>query len=196
MSEKRYVIGGNDGWLRVRRESNDEIISLPEYLRVEFKLNRGGRDHFVALEGVHKGTAFTVKEGNLGKPLPVYKPAAKLVFHRNKQELIYSGGKIKAITAELNGDIKPIAPGVYPIQIPDFPHDAGDYLSISAYAKNWFYLGHGVAIYGKNDRYLHPGRYSEGCVTVSAAGWTTLYQYLILCRAGDDKNVGSITVYR
>lgn len=197
MSEKRYIIGGKDGWLRVRRESNDEIVSLPEYLQVEFKSNRGGRDHFIALEGVHKGTAFTVKEGNLGKPLPAYKPAAKLTFHIGKKELIYPGGKIEAFTVEASRRFKPIAPGMYPIQIPDFAHElGGGYLSNSAYAKNWFFLGHGIAVYKQNDRYLHTGTVSEGCVPVSPSNWTELYQYLILCRTGDGKNVGSITVYR
>ena len=36
MGEKRHVIGGNDGWLNVRREPSGQIIALIEYSQVEF----------------------------------------------------------------------------------------------------------------------------------------------------------------
>jgi hypothetical protein len=39
MGEKRHVIGGTDGWLKVRREPSGQIIALPEYLHVEFSHN-------------------------------------------------------------------------------------------------------------------------------------------------------------
>lgn len=48
----------------------------------------------------------------------------------------------------------------------------------------------------QNDRYLHPGTASAGCITVDPASWTKLYQHLILCRRGDGKTVGSVTVLR
>ena len=51
MSEKRYVIGGRDGWLKVKREPIGQVIALPEYLLVEFSYNKNGRDYFKVLEG-------------------------------------------------------------------------------------------------------------------------------------------------
>jgi hypothetical protein len=59
----------------------------------------------------------------------------------------------------------------------------------------WFYLGTGNAIAGRNDRYLHPGRISAGCVTVTdLSKWDSLYAVLILSRATGGKNVGTINV--
>ena len=89
----------------------------------------------------------------------------------------------------------PIGKGTHKIQLPDFPHKGGGgYLSQSAYAFSWFYMGVGHAISGKNDRYLHTGSASDGCVTVNPADWTKVYNYLILSRQGDQANVGIIKV--
>lgn len=70
------------------------------------------------------------------------------------------------------------------------------YLGQTPYAKNWFYLGTGNAVPGNNDRYLHTGRVSAGCITVEPASWTALYRHLILSRSGNDKTVGTVTVVR
>jgi len=194
MAEKRHVIGGNDGWLNVKREPGGSIVALPEYLQVEFSHNRDGRDFFKALEGGEQGKAFSVKQGNLKPGLPLYRPAAHLEFTIAAQKLAFSGGSVKAITAQ---GASAVAVGTHPIQIPDFPHELGStYVSQSRFAKNWFYLGRGAAIPGNNDRYLHTGRVSLGCVTVDPGDWTRLYQSLILCRSGDGKTVGSIVVRR
>ena len=58
---------------------------------------------------------------------------------------------------------------------------------------NWFFLGVGNASYG-NDRYLHTGSISAGCVTVEPSNWEDIYKYLILSRQGDNTNVGIITI--
>lgn len=194
MSEKRHVIGGADGWLNVKREPTGEIVALPEYLHVEVSHNKDGRDYFKALEGVERGKAFSVKQGNLKSGTPAYKSAARIEFQLATETLSYLGKKVKAITAE---GAFAIPTGNHPIQIPDFPHPLGvGYLGQTPYAKSWFYLGRGAAIPGINDRYLHTGRVSLGCVTVDPSGWTELYRYLILCRSGDEKTVGSIIVRR
>ncbi|MBK6973753.1 MAG: hypothetical protein IPH26_12685 [Sterolibacteriaceae bacterium] len=39
------------------------------------------------------------------------------------------------------------------------------YLGQTPYAKTWFDLGTGNAVRGNNDRYLHTGRVSAGCIT-------------------------------
>ena len=135
-----------------------------------------------------------MKQGNLRQGTLTYKPAALIEFSLTAGKVSYAGSSVKAITAP---GASAIAAGTYPIQIPDFPHELGaGYLPQSRYAKNWFYLGQGAAIRGNNDRYLHTGRVSLGCVTVEPSSWTKLYQYLILCRSGNGKTIGSIVVRR
>jgi hypothetical protein len=191
--EKRYVVGGRDGWLNVKREPSSTTISIPEFLQVEVSDSKNGRDHFTALEGVERGKKFSVKTGNLKSGSPVYHSAAHLQFSLSKELLTYQGGQVKAITHPL----QPPPLSSHPVQIPDFAHDKGiAYLGQTPYAKNWFYLGQGNAIPGNNDRYLHTGLSSAGCITVEPTGWTRLYQYLILCRRGDGKTVGMVTVVR
>ncbi len=193
MAEKHYVVGGHDGWLNVKREPSGAIVALPGFLQVDVSESKNGRDHFTALEGVESGKKFSVKPGNLKSGNPGYRSAVHLQFSLSKELLTYYGGQIKAIT---HPD-QPIAIGTHPVQIPDFPHDKGIlYLGQTPYAKNWFYLGLGNAMPGTNDRYLHTGLRSAGCITVEPTGWTRLYQYLILCRRGDGKTVGMVTVVR
>lgn len=191
MADKRYLVGGGDGWLNIKREPSGAIIAAPEYLQVELTSSSAGRDYFTATEGPERGKQFSVKTGNLKAGSPGYRAAASLQFNVSKQLLTYPGGQVKAITDPDN----PIGGGLHPIQIPDFPHEFGaSYMSQSHYAKTWFYLGRGNAVPGRNDRYLHTGRVSAGCITVDPSGWTQLYRYLILCRSGDEKTVGSVRV--
>jgi hypothetical protein len=193
MPDTRYLVGGSDGWLRVKREPSGAIISLPEFLRVDMTSNSAGRDHFTVLEGIEQGNKFSVLAGNLKNGNAGHKSAASLQFSLSREMLTYAGGKVRAIT---HGD-NPIPIGQHPIQIPDFPHEAGfGYVGHSVYAKTWFYLGVGVAVYGRNDRYLHTGMRSAGCITVDPSGWTALYRHLILSRSGNGKTVGTVTVVR
>jgi hypothetical protein len=191
LTTKRHVIGDRNGWIRVKRENGGEEISLPEYLQVEFMQHRLGRDYFKVSEGVERGQKCSVKQGNLKSGVPDYQTAASVIFSLSKRQLTYKGGTINAVTDATN----PVPVGTYPIQIPDFPHQWGNiYLHKTDYALTWFYLGYGKAVSGSNDRYLHPGRVSEGCVTVDPAAWTQLYKYLIASRSGDASNVGRLCV--
>ena len=191
MPEYRYVVGGNDGWLTVLREPSKTRVSLPTTLKVELTSNKDGRDYFKVSEGPEAGGNFSVKEQNLSKSSPAYLSGAVLQFSISKKTLEYNAAIIPAFTDSTN----PVPEGNHPIQIPDFPHSLGSsYISGSKYAKNWFYLGVGNAVARNNDRYLHPGRASAGCVTVDVASWTALYEYLIRCRSGNGKDVGRITV--
>lgn len=193
MSDKRFVSGGADGWLNVRREPSGEIIGLPEYLQVTVTSMKDNRDYFTVLEGVEKNKTFSVKAGNLKTGVPAYRASARLTFSISKKKLSYPGGEIKAITVARN----PPPLGIIPIQIPDFPHIMGGlYQADNIYAKTWFHLGHAVSGNNGTDRYLHTGMESAGCITVEPSGWTRLYQYLILCRGNDGKTVGSVTVVR
>lgn len=192
MAEKHYIVGGKDGWLKIKPEPSGADISLPEYLQVEVTASRDGRDYFTVLEGVKRGKNFSVKAGNLKSGSPGYRAPAVLQFFIARQQLTYPGGIIKAITST----DEPIVVGTYPLQIPDFPHSGGiAYITHSPYAKNWFFLGQGNAIPESDDRYLHTGRRTLGCVTVEPSGWTQLYQYLILCRSDNGKTVGTVSVF-
>ena len=194
MPDKRHIVGGKDGWLNIKREPSGAIVAVPEYLQVELIASKDGRDRFTVLEGVERGKKFSVKTGNLRSGNPGYHGSADLTFNITKELLIYPGGQVKAVTDTAN----PISDSKsHPIQIPDFPHERGmGYLAHSEYAKNWFYLGHGNAMPGSNDRYLHTGRESAGCITVDPNGWTRLYQYLILCRRGDRETIGTVVVVK
>lgn len=193
MAERYYVVGGTDGWLNVKREPSGVLVALPGFLQVNRDSEANGRELFTVLEGVEQGNKFSVKAGNLRKGNPGYRPPARLQFRLARGVLVFSGDQVSAITHERN----PVPVGEHPIQLPDFPHPLGaGYMSQSSFAKNWFYLGHGNAVPGRNDRYLHPGAVSAGCITVEPSGWTRLYQYLILSRSGDGKTVGTVSVVR
>ena len=195
MAEKRYVIGDRQGWLRIKLEPSKKIVPVVEFLQVEFTKRTGGRDYFKILEGVYKGQSASVSEkstsqSHLGKPLHAYGSGGSLAVDISKQELTYSG---KTVSITVEPSALPTV-GTHNIQIPDFPHSMGNsYLSKSPYALNWFFLGTGNASAG-NDRYLHCGLASAGCVTVDPTEWTKLYQYLIKRRAGDGKSVGKIKI--
>lgn len=195
--EMRYIATDESGWLRVKLEPSGSIVPLPQYLKVTFLERRSGRDHFKVDEGVYKDKIASVSQRSgssswLGKPRPGYKKEVSLTFKKSEGNLTTPIGTFKAITAPEN----PIPNGVYPIQLPDFPHDLGNlYVSLASKAMTWFYLGTGNAKPGDNDRYLHPGRVSAGCVTVTEVSkWDSLYAVLILSRATGGKDVGTITV--
>ena len=186
-----YISARDSGWMNVLFEPSGTLVALPHSLQVEVTKSKDGRDFFTILEGVYKGKKASVKAGNLGD-VSITTGPAKLIFDIDKSLLTYGGSSTaKAITSEVN----PISKGSHKIQLPDFPHPIGNnYLGKSAYALSWFYMGIGHAIYGKNDRYLHTGARSNGCVTVDPSDWTKVYNYIILSRQGDQTNVGIIKV--
>ena len=186
-----HISASSSGWMNVLFEPSGTLVALPHSLQVEITESKDERDFFTILEGVYKGKKASVKTGNLGG-VSISTGPAKLIFDISKSLLTYGGSSTaKAITSVRN----PIGKGTHKIQLPDFPHPIGnDYLRKSVYALSWFYMGIGHAVYGKNDRYLHTGARSNGCVTVSPADWTKVYNYLILSRQGDQTNVGIIKV--
>ncbi|KJF75818.1 hypothetical protein UA45_21755 [Morganella morganii] len=63
MADIRYITGGADGWLNVKREPAQNIIALPGTLKVDVTSNKNGRDYFTASEGVEKGKTSLLKRG-------------------------------------------------------------------------------------------------------------------------------------
>jgi hypothetical protein len=192
MMKKACIMAGGDGWLNAKYEPSGLPASFPNFLQVEIVKTLLGRDYFKPTEGLERGNLFSVPVGNLNKDSLQYQGPARLTFSISKHQLTYAGhNKATAKTDPLH----PIALGAHPIQLPDFPHEHGrGYTGRTPKAMVWFYLGIGAAVKGRDDRYLHPGRYSAGCVTVEIADWDWLCVYLLLCRAGDGKNVGTLTV--
>lgn len=194
--EMRYISTDISGWLRVKLEPAGNIIPLPQYLKVSYRERKNNRDYFHINEGIYKGKEASVSIKStttswLASPLPNYNEGAHLTFIIKEKKLITPIGSFNAFTDE-----NPIEPGSYPIQIPDFPHSIGEaYTPIASKAISWFYLGVGHAVKNNNDRYLHPGRVSLGCITITdISKWDSLYNYLIKCRTNGGINVGSVTV--
>ena len=193
MADYRFIAASSDGWLTVLRYPEGQKVSLPEHLKVKYLSAEANRDIFRVYEGVERGKKFSVKREYLRNESPNYQTPAVLKFSVSQEKLRGYNIDIEAVTDSNN----PIKIGRYPIQIPDSPHSGGTfYISQSAWAKSWFYLGVGNAVRGNNDRYLHAGRISAGCITVEPSQWTRLYQYLILCRSSDRESVGFIDVIR
>lgn len=179
------------GWLVVKWEDGSTVPAIPQYLRVEYLRSQGGRDYFKVLEGARAGKEASVmrKAGgtsHLGDGDPK-ESAATVRFNRRTGQLWYGDkGPIAATTQASN----PVPLGTHDLEIPDEVHSlATRYQSDSPFATTWFRVGH------SGDRYLHPGRISAGCVTVTdTKKWTDVYNYLIKRRAGDRKSVGTIVV--
>lgn len=95
-----------------------------------------------------------------------------------------------------NAGISPLPAGEYRILVPDAPHD-GRYTSFYREVdpslkcdRVWFPVE-----YGNNDRYVHVGNVSHGCVTVlDLATWATIHEALVSHRAPDGRSVGTLIV--
>ena len=193
MAEQGYIGSSRDGWLNVKRAAGGAIVALPQYLSVEILSEQDGRTQFRVAEGVEAGATFTAKSRHLARGNPGYRGAARIRFDKRKSLVTFPAGQARVVV----NPFTPTPNGAHPIQIPDFPHPlAARYMGRSAYAMSWFHLGRGDAIRGSTgqDRYLHCGSASLGCITVEPADWTALYLYLMLCRSGDGRTVGTAIV--
>lgn len=194
-----HITTDNSGWLNVRLGRDGGIFALPKYLRVDFIKRENGRDFFRIKEGVNRGREASVNARSdsaswLSSDSVDYHPAVMLTFKKSEKTLQTPVGNIDANTDATN----PIANGEHPIHIPDFPHGLGRrYTQSASIATVWFFLGTAQrAVQGTNDRYLHPGAISEGCVTVTRLSkWNQLCEYLLRSRwNGGNTHVGKIKV--
>ena len=80
--------------------------------------------------------------------------------------------------------------GIYDIEIPDYPHAGGlNYQTSAAHATIWFRISH------DNDRYLHTGNGSLGCITIIEKNrWEELFSSLISARKGDGISIGILKI--
>lgn len=177
-----------NGWLRVKFDDGD-IYPLPQWLMVEIIKIEKKREFFRILEGKFSGRKASVGLKEDGRSYLLrkgeHRKLARLIFDQKANKLTIAGlGTYKAIV-----EVNPIPAGKYDLEIPDDPHLLGRYyLQYSKYAKTWFRIGH------NGERYLHVGRRSEGCVTLTdKEKWTEIYNFLI-CSRKDFKSVGEIII--
>ncbi|MGK5094848.1 hypothetical protein WDW89_22910 [Deltaproteobacteria bacterium TL4] len=184
----RYVSGVSRGWLRVRLDNGLEI-SLPTTLRVQVDRLTSKREYFTILEGPYRGRKASVKLNKNGSSYlltdnpqtgPVY-----LVFSISKKTLSLNGKTY--LTKDYPS--RPWEKGFYDVEIPDDPHRGGQNYSDTHYALTWFRVGH------EGDRYIHTGRASLGCITLTERHrWDVLYRELIKARKGDGISIGTLQV--
>ena len=183
-----------DGWLRIRMDIGN--LYIPEGTKLKLIEEKNGRQYFVILEGKFRGKKGSViaKKNLFGLVKSSYlttknrrKGPAKLIFNKDSKKLFIKGlGKFNAFTDPDN----PISNGSYVLEIPDEPHSiyGSIYRSYSNYSNTWFRIGR------SGDRYLHCGRVSAGCLTVTElTKWTKIYKHLRYCRSIDGV-IGIVTV--
>jgi hypothetical protein len=189
----RFVVSPDKtGWLVVTLGT--QRAALPHMLKVDWLRTEGGRDHFRVQEGAYAGkSGSVVTKGTNQSHLSstgAHKAAATIRFDRSRQQLWFGGtGPVAAITSPST----PVPAGTFDLEIPDAPHRGG--LNYDAdYATVWFRILTRNDPDGFVDRYLHAGRATAGCTTVTGIDrWPDIFHYLI-DRRKDTKSVGTIQV--
>jgi hypothetical protein len=175
------------GWLSVVYISGGRYPPLPRGLRVDSAEIRNGREYFTVLEGIQRGKRASVKLRADGTSYfsgqSPHRPSVNLAFDIRSGKLSGPFGTATAKTDPSNE----VPRGTHTLEIPDEPHGYGR--PYSTFGTTWFRIGR------TGDRYLHPGRVSAGCATVTEVGkWTAIYLDLIFARVGDRRSVGRIKV--
>ena len=188
----RYLPPTDDGFTAVLEEPTRKRVSLPTALAVQVERISEGREYFVILEGAMKGKRASVSLGDDKRSRLLtanpHTPPVQLNYSVSKKTLSTQDGT--AVYTAISDD-EPVTPGTYDLEIPDAPHQGGLFYPDAPHARTWFRIGH------RGERYLHPGRRSLGCVTVTdTARWEELYDLLIVGRKGDGISVGILRVVK
>jgi hypothetical protein len=158
-----------------------EPFELPHFLKVQVESVAEGRANVTALEGRYADKDADVDTASLGAGTAG--PAATARFDIAKKEFRF--GNSRPIAAKTDAG-NPVPKGRHDIEIPDFQHHLAS--GYGDFATTWFRLGH------SGDRYLHPGRISAGCATVTeTSAWPKIWSYLIT-RRKDAQSVGELEV--
>jgi len=187
----KYIPDIDNGWFKVRL-ANGETASIPAFLKVQSEYIEGGREYIKILEGLYKDRSASVslddKNNNNSWLLTNVKhePLINFQYSISKRVLIVNNKKYQ--TADYAGS--QWKKGWYDIELPDYPHkDPRNYVNISSRFKTWFRIGH------EGERYLHTGRVSLGCITITEVEkWNEIYDKLIKARKGDFISVGVLEV--
>ena len=179
-----------NGWVLARARA-DVSIPLPAGIAVELTSLKDGRENFVVLEGVHKGTDASIALDENGithlTRLLTRDQAIAMKLIRDRWVLqIPDVGEFEVMKME---PAETIYPGTYNICLPDSPHQPGKrFRSKARHAESWFRIG------DEGDRYIHPGSRTKGCVTVKdLAAWEIIYSHLIKGRL-DNGHIGTLEV--
>ena len=186
----RYIPLIHDGWFKCYVGSTKEQISVVAYTKVRLDALKKGRQYIVPLEGPYIGQLLSnTADRDASSALLVQDPQAGSV------QAVYSISKKKLTvdqkTYETTDDARsPWVKGIYDIEIPDHPHRSGHiYGYNSDYSIVWFRIGH------QGDRYVHTGKHSLGCITMTETGnWDALCKLMLAGRKGDGRSVGTLTV--
>lgn len=148
------------------------------------------REYFTILEGPYRGKAASVILGKDGSTQFIagikHKPMVSAVYSISQKTFVLNNKKYQATEHPKT----PWKKEVYDIEIPDAPHEGGEtYKKEARLAKIWFRISHS----GK--RYLHPGKMSLGCMTITEIKkWDGLCETLLKARKGDFMSVGVVEV--
>jgi len=187
----KYIPDVDNGWLKVKI-ADGNIIYLPAFLKVQSEYIESGREYFTILEGSYRGQKASVSLDNANNNSSRFladvkhEPLIYLQYSISQKKLIIGNKKYQAT----DHPESPWKRGWYDIELPDYPHeDRGNYVGIASRAKAWFRIGH------EGERYLHTGRRSLGCITITEIEkWDEIYDKLIKARKGDSLSIGVLEV--
>jgi hypothetical protein len=198
MPEIRYLPEqGGQGFVDVIPASTGKTIALPGYLKLNYLGERlvdgKKRDYFIPYEGKWKNRELSITRKSDGGSYLVtgnILGPAKIIFNPVKANLWYGEGssRVGPIFVQGSGTLnsKPLRDGVHELSVPDEPHldltniFHQEYLVESSYARLWYPIPADQDGDGKDDeRFLHCGDISAGCVTVKdIPKWTGICKYL------------------
>lgn len=195
-AQERFVKATADGWVTVMVGSTRTAAASGT--KVSLNASSGGRDTGTILEGALQGQSFDVATSYLtaeyaridslvvqvgkraGGPVVIggvsYDLELRLAY--SEGGTARSAGPYSAATDPRN----PTPPGRHALELPDFPHSLG--AGYGPHGTVWFRIGH------TGDRYLHPGRFSAGCITCAPDHWEAIYHITHCARSNDGKSVG------
>lgn len=185
----RFIPLTDDGWIVCIKEGTKERVSLPAYLRVHFDKIESKKEYFTPLEGFYQGiqmhiTANRSEELNLLQVNP--QTESVVMIYSISKKTIKLGSSIYKTTDYADSLW---SNGSYDIEIPDMPHRGGLNYATAKYPTIWFRIGHG------GDRYIHTGRHSLGCITLTEQEkWGEICEMLLKARKGDGQSVGILNI--
>lgn len=187
-----YVKTQTDGWLTFLLE-NGNRVSICDYTKLTYLREKDGRVYFQVkdISSEHNNKICSIKK----VAFPGYFTQQAIIKQDITIGLKYSGASQgilsangKAYLAELTSGNR-IEIGTHNVMRPDAPHEWARGYNVAGNLV-WFPLH--VASEGgtTRGRYLHVGRASAGCISISDIDkWTELYEYLIKFRSTRDDKV-------
>lgn len=182
-----------DGWLKVAPERSGEDFSIPYYTKVRLEKQEENRQYFTIMEGVRRGEKASVilDEGGSSFLQSENPHTAPIHFTYSLSTRILKLKTQHYTTLDYKNDEKPWERRLYTVAIPDSPHKGGQtYLDRAALALVWFKTSH-----PDDTRYVHPGAYTAGCITLTEIErWDELCKILLKARKGDGKSIGVVEI--